>query len=147
MGSYQGAEVCELTGLYILFQLKEVGINCGLYRDDGLGESEGTNRQIENIKKKICDIFRRNNLKITIEANLKVVDFLDITLDLNADSYRPYLKQNNTLLYVNVSSNHPPNIIKNIPKSINKRLSTLSKSEEIFNEAIPPYKEALEKSC
>ena len=98
MGSFQGAEVCDLVGLYLLSQLGTLKINCGLYRDDGLGEIGGTNRQIENIKKKICEIFRKNNLKITVEANLKVVDFLDVTLDLNTNSYKPFMKSNNTLL-------------------------------------------------
>ena len=39
MGSYVGAEVCELVGLYILDILtKEFGHNkIGLYRDDRLG--------------------------------------------------------------------------------------------------------------
>ena len=40
MGSYQGAEVCELVGLYILFELKSLEIDLGLYRDDGLGVLE-----------------------------------------------------------------------------------------------------------
>ena len=36
MGSYDGAETCELIGLYLLSQMKEIDINVGLYRDDGL---------------------------------------------------------------------------------------------------------------
>lgn len=38
MGSYDGAEVCELVGLFILTNLgKKFGKdNSGLYRDDGL---------------------------------------------------------------------------------------------------------------
>ena len=38
MGSYDGAEVCELVGLYLLNLLtNEFGKhNIGLYRDDGL---------------------------------------------------------------------------------------------------------------
>ena len=37
MGSYHGAEICELVGLYILHSLEErFGKNIGLYRDDGL---------------------------------------------------------------------------------------------------------------
>ena len=40
MGAYDGAEVCELIGIYLLHQLSieyEIG-NFGLYRDDGLGD-------------------------------------------------------------------------------------------------------------
>ena len=52
-GSYDGAEACELVGLYILSKLQELGINVGIYRDDGLAVSQGTRRQIDWIKKKI----------------------------------------------------------------------------------------------
>ena len=36
--------------------------------------------------------------------------------------------------------------MKNLPKSINKRLSTNSKNVQIFNEACPAYTEALKKN-
>ena len=49
-------------------------------------------------------------LKISIEANKKIVNFLDITLDLQRDLFKPFMKPNNTLLYVNKESNHPPSI-------------------------------------
>ena len=47
--------------------------------------------------------------------------------------------------YIHKQSNHPPSIIKTLPKSINKRLSTNSKNAQIFNEACPPYTEALKR--
>ena len=146
MGSFDGAETCELIGLYILSQLQDLDINVGLYRDDGLAVSRKTPRQTEQTKKDICKIFHKNNLKITIEANLKSVDFLDITMDLRTETHKPYMKPNNTPLYVHKKSNHPPNILKNIPDSINRRLSNISSNENIFKEAIPPYQEALRKS-
>ena len=38
MGSFDGAEICELVGLFILTKLEEKfgKENVGLYRDDGL---------------------------------------------------------------------------------------------------------------
>ena len=57
MNSFDGAETCELVGLYILSQLVPLGINVGLYRDDGLAVSNKTPRQTEIIKKEICKIF------------------------------------------------------------------------------------------
>ena len=30
MGSFDGAKICDLEGLYILFQLQELGLNIGL---------------------------------------------------------------------------------------------------------------------
>ena len=70
-----------------------------------------------------------------MEANKKIVNFLDITLDLTRNLFKPYMKPNNPLLYVHRESNHPPSILNNIPESINKRLSELSKNEIVFNEA------------
>ena len=146
MGSFDGAETCELVGLYILSELKHLDINVGIYRDDGLAVCDKTPRQIEMIKKEICNVFATNKLKITIEANLKTVDFLDITMDLRNATFKPYMKPNNTPLYVHRNSNHPPNIIKNIPESINKRLSSISSNEATFNAAAPTYQKALDNS-
>ena len=56
------------------------------------------------------------------------------------------MKLSNILQYINVNRNHPPNIINNIPGNISKRLSSLSKNEIVFKEAIPPYQKALEDS-
>ena len=90
-------------------------------------------------------IFKNSCLKITIEANTKVADFLDTTLDLTTAIYKPYKKPNSNLIYIYKQRNHPPSRIKNLPKSINKHLSTNSKNAQIFNKACPPYTEALKK--
>ena len=146
MGSYHGAECCELVGLFLLSLLQHLKINLGVYRDDALGAGLLTARQMEQTKKEICRIFREQNLSITIEANKKIVNFLDVTLDLNSGIYKPYMKPNNTPLYINKDSNHPPSIIKNIPAAVNKRLCNISANERVFKEAIPPYQNALNKS-
>ena len=78
--------------------------------------------------------------------NLKVVNFLDITLDLNSGVFKPYMKPNNSPQYINQKSNHPPAIIKSIPEAVNKRISSISQNEQIFNSAKAPYQEALAKS-
>ena len=56
------------------------------------------------------------------------------------------MKPNDKPVYVHKLSNHPPGILDNIPKSVNKRLSTISANEDVFKRAIPPYQEALKKS-
>ena len=56
------------------------------------------------------------------------------------------MKPNDKPIYVDRNSNHPPSILKNIPESINNRLSKISANEEVFNQAIPPFQEALQKS-
>ena len=56
MGSYDGAEICELVGLYILHVLGEKfrKDKIGLYRDDGLACFGNTNgSQVEWIRKEL----------------------------------------------------------------------------------------------
>lgn len=54
MGSFDGAETCELVGSYLLNQLPEgIRKQIGLYRDDGLGAFQQTPREIEGIKKSL----------------------------------------------------------------------------------------------
>ena len=52
------------------------------------------------MKKEICQIFNRNGLRITIEANKKIISFLDVTFNLNNSTYQPYTKPNTSLQYV-----------------------------------------------
>ena len=147
MGSYDGAETCELIGVYMLSLIAtQFRDEVGLYRDDGLAVCQATPREIEKTKQEVSKVFKSNGLKITIEANKKIVNFLDVTFDLSSGSYKPYMKPNNKLLYVHRLSNHPPALLKNIPGNINKRLTEISSNEQVFNEAIPPYQQALEKS-
>jgi len=79
MGGYDGTETCELVEAYILklITLKH-GKSFGLYRDDGLGVSDKTPKEIENIKKDVYRIFFENGLKITIETNEKIINSVDI---------------------------------------------------------------------
>ena len=126
MGSYDDAESCELVGSFLLSQLQDLNINVGLYRDNGLVITNATPRDTESIKKEICRIFNNNRLRITIEANKKIINFLDVTFTLNRSTYQPLTKRNTSLLYVHCESNHPPITTKNIPAAINKRLSSLS---------------------
>ena len=60
MGSYDGAEVCELVGLYMLDQLKQRFPNddIGLYRDDGLGVASRSVREADRARKDIIQIYR-----------------------------------------------------------------------------------------
>ena len=50
-GSYDGAETCELIGLYLLSQLQDLGIYIAVYRDDGVAASKFSARKNEEIKK------------------------------------------------------------------------------------------------
>ena len=68
--------------------------------------------------KKIIKVFTDNGLPISIESNLTVTDFLDVTLDLENEQYYPYKKPNNHPIYVSTSSCHPPSVIIEIPHMI-----------------------------
>ena len=134
------------TGLYLLSQLQQVGFVLGLYRDDGLGVTSLTPRLAEKEKQKVCKIFQENGFSIKVNVNVKNVNFLDINLDLLTSTYRPYMKDNETPIYVHYNSNHPRGILQNIPKSVNSRLSKLSSDKNVFDSAKGPYQEALNKS-
>ena len=150
MGSFDGAEVCELVGLYLLSKIADViGSNgsVGLYRDDGLAAIRCTSgRVLDRIRKDVTEVFKRENLSITCTTNLIVTDFLDATFNLGTGKYYPFRKENNTPLYINVKSNHPKNIKDELPRMINDRLSSLSCDEEAFNKSKNLYESALKDS-
>ena len=129
-----------MVGCFILHEIskKYNKSNIGLYRDDGLAVFKNINGQkSEQIKKDFHKLFKTFDLEIVAVCNLKIVNYLDVTLDLELGIYKPYRKPDNEINYVNVHSNHPPCIIKQIPLSIQTRLSNLSSNEAIFQEAIP----------
>ena len=110
MGSYDGAEVCELVGVFILNELsKQLPKQAiGLYRDDGLAIlRNASGPDTEREKKAIVKVFKKFDLKITIDTNLKVTNFLDVTFDLETGSYKPFRKPGDDPSYINASSNHP----------------------------------------
>ena len=69
----------------------------------------------ERLKKKDMKVFKDCELKITIKANLHIVNFLDITLDLRNNTYEPYRKPNNHLVCINKNSDHPKTILRELP--------------------------------
>ena len=94
MGSYGGAETCELIGIYMLSLIvPKFKDEVGFYRDDGIAVCKATPRQ--KIKQEVSNAFKSNGLKITINANKKAVNVLDVTFDLTTGSYKPYTKPNN----------------------------------------------------
>ena len=72
MGSYDGAEVCEIVGLYLLTKLTPLMSikNVGLYRDDGLAVIHKANGpKMDKIRKDIIALFKSEGLSITIDTN------------------------------------------------------------------------------
>ena len=149
MGSYDGAEVCDLIGIYLLSEMKSKfpAIDLGLYRDDGLGvHANLSGPEAERLKKKIIQFFSANGLKITITFNMNRVNFLDATLDMPSGKYWPYRKPNDNPLYINKHSNHPPTITKQLPSMVEQRISSISCDESEFNKVKNVYQKALTDS-
>ena len=149
MDAYDGAEVCELVGTFLLEEISEIcnKSNIGLHRDDGLSifrNKSGT--QLEKMKKKLQRLFKEYDLEITAESNLKIVNYLDETFNLKDGTFRPYYKPDDQIQYIHTGSNHAPNIIKHIPASIETRLSNLSSTQIIFKESTTHYENNLRQS-
>ena len=101
MGSYDGAETCELIRTYMLSLIaSKFKDEVGLYRDDGLAVWKATPKEIEKTKKEVRNVFKANGLKITIDANKKIFHFLDVTFDLTNGSYKPYMKPNSLQTHI-----------------------------------------------
>ena len=150
-GPYFLAVVFESTivRLYLLNSLRKeiTQEDVGLYRDDRLIIVKNANgHTLDSLRKRIIRIFKSEGLKITIEANLTTTDFLDVTLDLNSGKYSPYRKSNDKPIYVNIKSNHPPTILKQIPSMISTRISKLSCDKDEFLKSKPFYDNILKKS-
>ena len=80
---------------------------------------------------------------MTAEVNKKITNFLDVTLNLNTRTNRPYRKLHKPPLHKQLISNHPPTILKNIPLEVNRRLCRLSSSKQEFMAVVEPYQEDL----
>ena len=85
-------------------------------------------------------------MSITVKTNQKVAHFLDIHFEIVQGIYQPYKKGNDEPLYINKNSNHPPTVIKQIPKAISKRISDISSSKEIYDQNIRYSKDVLKLS-
>ena len=128
----------QLIGIFMLPLLsKHINKNrIELYGDDNLAILNNTSGpEAEKLKKKFQKLFKEKDLDIIVQCNLKTTNYLDITLNLSDVSYRPHRTPNEKTNYIHVNSDHPPSIIKEIPRSIEKRLSILSSSKNIFQDA------------
>ena len=79
-------------------------------------------------------LFKEFGLNLIIECNKRIVNYLDITLNILDGTYKPY-----SLQYIHKESNHPTNIIKQISITIETRLSNHSSNETVFRHAVEDY--------
>ena len=149
MGAYDGAEVCELVWTFLLDKISEKydKNSISLYCDDGLSVFKTkSSTQLERIKKNLQKTFKDFGLEIMAESNVRIVNYLDVRLNLNNGSFKPYHKPDDIIQYINKESNHPPSIIKHLPASVEKLLSNNSSNEKIFREAAIYYEDTLNKT-
>ena len=71
---------------------------------------------------------------------------LDLTFHLDTGKYEPYRKDPLPPVYMHRQSNHPHCIKNNLPKGIEKRVSTLCSDEDTFNRHKGLYEKALKDS-
>ena len=101
---YTGLQYIEISE-----QDRELILHIGLYRHDGLAAFSNMGpRTADKIRKKLIGILKEFDLKITCETNLKIVNYLDVTLDLKTENFRPYRKPDNTPTFIHAYSNHTP---------------------------------------
>ena len=119
-GANDGVEVCELVGTYLLNKISEKynKNSIGLYRNDGLSVFKNKNgTQLERIKKSLQKILKDFGLEIVVESNLRIVNYLDVTLNLNDGSIRPCHKLDDIIQYINKKSNHPLSTCQHLLKN------------------------------
>ena len=148
IGAYDGAEICELVGCVLLYNINKImdPNNHGLYRDDGLIiVDKSTPRKCDGIRKKLYKLFDDFGFRLDVTTDLKITDYLDITLNLYSGTVSPFRKRNQDQRYVNRGSNHPIQVFKHVPKGIEHRLSNNSSNREIFERTKQEYEEALKK--
>ena len=99
--------------------------------------------QLETIKKSLQKTFKDFGLEIAAESNLRIVNYLDVKLNLNDGSFGPCDKPDDI---INKEFNHPPNLIQHLPASIEKRLLKIFFDEKMFQESAIYYEDTVNKA-
>ena len=86
-------------------------------------------RQVDRKRKQIVELFKQCELSITVDINFTTVDFPDLSFDLTNET-------DDISIFIHVNFNQPPSIIKELSNSISKRISSISSSEEIFDNVV-----------
>ena len=138
MGSFDGAELRELVGLYILhiFGKKYGKHRINLNGDEGLHCFAYTNGpQADRIRKDVIKIFKESFNPILIcEANLKAVNFLDVTLNLRTGKYlitNQIIVNYISTLFLTILQI----LFENLVSNISERTNNFSAGETTFNKS------------
>ena len=115
MGVYDGAEAWELVETFSLASVYIMTTGCQYLKT-----------QFERIKKSLQKTLKDFGLEIVVESNLRIVNYQDVTLNLNDGSFRRCDKPDDIIQYINKEFNHHPV----------KQLSSNSFGEKIFQESV-----------
>ena len=127
IGAYDGLEVCELfyqINISCAFSLDKVMVKhdkngIGLYRDNGLSVFKNENDfELERIKKSLQKTFKDFGLEIVTGSNLRIINYLEVTLNLKGGSFR--------------SCHKPDDIISILLKNLTTLLILLSTCQDLF---------------
>ena len=144
--AYDGAEICELVGCVLLYSIHKIvdPDSHGLYHHDGLViVDKSTPKKCDGIRKRLHRLFGEFGFKLDTQTELKIADYLDVTLNLFNGTVSPFRKRNQDLRYEDRGSNYPKQVFSHIPKGIEHRLSNNSSNKDIFERNKQEYEEAL----
>ena len=143
--AYDGAEICELVGCVLLYSINKImdPSSHGLNHDGLIIVDKSTPKKCDGIRKRLYKQFDEFGFRLDIKTDLKITDYLDVTLNLISGTVSPFRKRNQDLRYVNRGSNHPTQVFKRVPKGIEHRLSNNSSNKAIFERSKQEYEEAL----
>ena len=102
---------------------------------------KSTPKKCDGIRKRLHRLFGEFGFRLDMQTDLKIADYLDVTLNLHNGTVSPFRKRNLNLHYVHRGSNHPIQVFKHIPKGIEHRLSNNSSNKEIFERSKQEYEE------
>ena len=143
--AYGGVEICELVGCLLLYSINKIvdPSSHGLYHYDGLIiVDKSALKKCDGIRKRWHRLFGEFGFRLDMQTDLKIADYLDVTLNLYNGTVSLFRKMNQDLRYVGRGSNHPIQVFKHIPKGIEHRLLNNSSNKEIFERSKQEYEEA-----
>lgn len=92
IGSYEDGKICKLVGNYTLSKQENITSkpNIGLYHDDSLYKIiwELNGQQTYKIRTNIVKVIKTIEFQTKIETNFHKINFLDITFNLEIETYR-----------------------------------------------------------
>ena len=104
---------------------------------------KSTPKKCDGIRKRLHRLFGEFGFKLDIQTDLKIADYLDVTLNLYNGTVYPFRKRNQDLRYVDRGPNHPKHVFRHIPEGIEHILSNNSSNKEFFERSKQEYEEAL----